>query len=147
MANFEGVLLDWVGTLVVPMWGPAVGARPRGAAWIERALAALGRDPAGAEVGRISAALDGAGARPDVRDRWAGADLSVEAFRERFGFHAALAGLGLSPDEALMVGDRSAYDGGGVEAGLTTLLLPPLGHPGQRRLHLVLATCGVPALS
>jgi HAD superfamily hydrolase (TIGR01509 family) len=231
MAYFSGVLLDWVGTLVVPNWGPAVGARPRGARWIEGALAALGREATPAEVALVSAALDGAGARPDVRARWTGADLSAEAFREKFGFwvggagldadlvdalhegmstptnaefavdteptlaalkaaglkiaivsdvhvdirpafvkagldayvdeyvlpfergackpdpamfHAALTGLGLSPDEALMVGDRSAYDGGGVEAGLTTLLLPPLAHPGRRRLHLVLATCGVP---
>lgn len=232
MANFSGVLLDWVGTLVVPMWGPAVGARPRGAAWIERALEALGRDVSAVEVARVSAALDAAGARPDVPTGWAGADLSAEAFRAKFGlwvggagldaglvealhdgmstptdtefaadaepvlaalraagvkvaivsdvhvdirpafvkagldgyvdeyvlsfergackpdpaiFRAALDGLGLSPGEALMVGDRSGYDGGGVEAGMATLLLPPLAHPGQRRLHLVLATCGIPA--
>lgn len=233
MANFEGVLLDWVGTLVVPMYGPAVGARPRGATWIAGALTALGREAGTAEVARVSAAWHAAGQRPDAVARWAGADLSPEAFRDRFGswaaaaglddeltealhegistptgtefaddaeatlaalraagvrvaivsdihvdlrpafvkagldvyvdeyvlsfergackpdpaiFHAALDALGLRADQALMVGDRSAYDGGGVEAGLATLLLPPLGHPGERRLHLVLATCGVPAV-
>ena len=40
-----------------------------------------------------------------------------------------------------MVGDRSASDGGAVEAGLTTLLLPPLRDVGERRLHRVLDLC------
>jgi hypothetical protein len=41
-----------------------------------------------------------------------------------------------------MVGDRSQPDGPAVEHGITTLLLPPLTHPGQRRLHHVLALVG-----
>ena len=45
-------------------------------------------------------------------------------------------------DEALMVGDRSRPDGAAVELGIATLLLPPLTHPTERRLHHVLALCG-----
>lgn len=41
-----------------------------------------------------------------------------------------------------MVGDRFRPDGPAVEQGITTLLLPPLEHPGQCRLHHVLALVG-----
>ena len=41
-----------------------------------------------------------------------------------------------------MVGDRARPDGPAVEQGITTLLLPALQHPGQRRLHHVLALVG-----
>ena len=54
-------------------------------------------------------------------------------------FASALAALGTQAHETLMVGDRSGPDGAAVEQGITTLLLPPLQHPGQRRLHHVLA--------
>ena len=47
-----------------------------------------------------------------------------------------------TPDEALMVGDRSRPDGAAVELGIATLLLPPLDDPGERRLHHVTALCG-----
>jgi len=57
-------------------------------------------------------------------------------------FQYALAGLGAQADETLMVGDRARPDGPAVEQGITTLLLPPLQHPGQRRLHHVLALTG-----
>ncbi|MCZ0978374.1 HAD-IA family hydrolase [Streptomyces diastatochromogenes] len=59
-------------------------------------------------------------------------------------FRLALERLGARPEETLMVGDRSARDGGAVEAGLTTLLLPPLTRTTEERLHLVLGACGVP---
>jgi len=57
-------------------------------------------------------------------------------------FQYALAALGTQADETLMVGDRARPDGPAVEQGITTLLLPPLQHPGQRRLHHVLALTG-----
>jgi FMN phosphatase YigB (HAD superfamily) len=52
-------------------------------------------------------------------------------------FRIALDGLGVAPGEALMVGDRSTHDGAGVEAGLPTLLVPPLRDVDDARLHLV----------
>lgn len=52
-------------------------------------------------------------------------------------FRRALELLGTAPAETLMVGDRAAYDGAAVEAGLPTLLLPPLASVDDRRLHLV----------
>lgn len=57
-------------------------------------------------------------------------------------FEHALAALGTQAHETLMVGDRSRPDGPAVEQGITTLLLPPLQHAGQCRLHHVLALVG-----
>lgn len=57
-------------------------------------------------------------------------------------FAYALAALGTQAHETLMVGDRARPDGPAVEQGITTLLLPPLEHPEQRRLHHVLALVG-----
>lgn len=59
-------------------------------------------------------------------------------------FLRAIEQLGVEPSEALMVGDRSRYDGAAVEAGIPTLLLPPLKAATEQRLHLVLSACGVP---
>ncbi|MFB7450265.1 HAD family hydrolase [Streptomyces sp. NPDC056194] len=229
MPYFEAVLFDWVGTLVVPKWGPIAG-RPKGAHWIERTLLGLGRDAPDAEIRRISEALSEAGRLPEVARGWsdvsadahrdgydgwvraagiepaladalyatlsdpvgnpfatdvaptlaaleaaglkvavisdihvdirpafvnAGLDTHVDAYALSFEhglckpdpafFGVALDGLGVSPDEALMVGDRSGHDGGGVEAGLATLLLPPLTDTTEERLHLVLGACGLAA--
>lgn len=58
-------------------------------------------------------------------------------------FAAALDELGARADEALMVGDRAGPDGAAVAAGLVTLLLPPLRSTVERRLHRVLAVCGL----
>ena len=58
-------------------------------------------------------------------------------------FTRTLDALGLAPAEALMVGDRSRPDGAAVEQGIPTLLLPPLRSVADRRLHLVLALCGI----
>ncbi len=58
-------------------------------------------------------------------------------------FTRTLAALGADASASLMVGDRSRPDGGAVEAGLTTLLLPPLTSVTHRRLHHVPALCGV----
>ncbi|MFI1660231.1 HAD family hydrolase [Streptomyces sp. NPDC020472] len=227
MPYFEAVLLDWVGTLVVPKWGPVPG-RPRGARWIERTLLHLGLDAAETEIRRLSTALSEAGRLPEVA--WGWSDASADAHREGYTrwvraagidpaladalyatlsdpvgnpfatdvaptlaalkaaglkvalisdihfdirpafvragldahvdgyalsfehglckpdpafFGVALDQLGVRPEAALMVGDRSAHDGGGVEAGLTTLLLPPLTRTTEERLHLVLGACGI----
>jgi HAD superfamily hydrolase (TIGR01509 family) len=56
-------------------------------------------------------------------------------------FTRTLRALGVEPDQALMVGDRAERDGAAVDCGLTTLLLPPLSAPSDRRLHRVLALC------
>ncbi|MCA2212046.1 HAD family hydrolase [Jidongwangia harbinensis] len=58
-------------------------------------------------------------------------------------FRAALAGLGTAPEQTLMVGDRQRPDGGAVEIGLPTLLLPPLTDIRTRRLDLVARLLGV----
>ncbi|MFF7214176.1 HAD family hydrolase [Streptomyces sp. NPDC008238] len=226
---FKAVLLDWVGTLIVPKWGPEHAA-PKGGSWIEGALRRLARDTSPAEVGRISAALAAAIGRPEVARAMTGADASVESYRAGFArwasaagvdeplrdalydelarpdvglfaadvertlatlkaagvrvavvsdvhfdirpwfveagldgsvdrfvlsfehgvckpdpalFRLALDGIGAGPEEALVVGDRSAYDGAAVEAGIATLLLPPLAEATEERLHLVLASCGL----
>lgn len=52
-------------------------------------------------------------------------------------FAHALSSLGVTAGEALMVGDRSRPDGGAVESGIPTLLLPPALSPADERLHLV----------
>ncbi|HEY0187827.1 MAG TPA: HAD family hydrolase [Cellulomonas sp.] len=53
-------------------------------------------------------------------------------------FTGAVAALGLTPVEVLMVGDRAGWDGAGVGCGITTLLLPSLRDPDERRLQRVL---------
>jgi FMN phosphatase YigB (HAD superfamily) len=55
--------------------------------------------------------------------------------------HSGSPALGVSADEALMVGDRSRPDGAAVERGITTLLVPPLRGTGDQRLHRVVALC------
>jgi HAD superfamily hydrolase (TIGR01549 family) len=105
-------------------------------------------------------ALRGAGVRiavvsdihVDIRPVFAAAGIPVDVFTLSFEqgvqkpdpamFTRTLAALGLEPHEALMVGDRSRPDGAAVELGIATLLLPPLAHPAERRLHLVSALCG-----
>lgn len=81
----------------------------------------------------------------DIRPAFA--DLPVDSFVLSFEhgvvkpdpaiFRIALDGLGTEPGETLMVGDRSTHDGAGVEAGLPTLLVPPLRDVDDARLHLV----------
>lgn len=53
-------------------------------------------------------------------------------------FERALALLDLSAGEVLMVGDRGTHDGAAVSLGMTTLLVPPLTSPSERRLQRVL---------
>jgi FMN phosphatase YigB (HAD superfamily) len=60
-------------------------------------------------------------------------------------FELALGYLGTGPEQTLMVGDRSGPDGGAVELGMPTLLLPPLVNVDQRRLDLAARVVGVPA--
>lgn len=52
-------------------------------------------------------------------------------------FGVALESLGTNAAETLMVGDRRLPDGGAVDVGMTTLLVPPLADVKERRLHLV----------
>lgn len=58
-------------------------------------------------------------------------------------FTGTLGALGVPAQEVHMVGDRSRPDGGAVEVGITTLLLPPLLSVHERRLHTVLRLCGI----
>lgn len=60
-------------------------------------------------------------------------------------FTRTLDALGVRAEDALMVGDRSRPDGGAVEVGITTLLLPLLRSVQDRRLHTVLRLCGISA--
>jgi HAD superfamily hydrolase (TIGR01509 family) len=53
-------------------------------------------------------------------------------------FRIALDELGVEPQEALMVGDRPAYDGAAIALGMPTLLLAPLKDVAEERLDLVL---------
>jgi HAD superfamily hydrolase (TIGR01509 family) len=121
------------------------------------------RNPFAADVRPTLAALDGSGLAVaivsdihfDLRPRFvaAGLDDFVDAYVLSFEhgtqkpdasfFRLALEALGVHAGEALMVGDRSTHDGAAVEAGIPTLLLPPLTGVDDERLHLVLATCGV----
>jgi HAD superfamily hydrolase (TIGR01509 family) len=88
----------------------------------------------------------------DLRPAFAAAGIEVDVFTLSFEqgvqkpdpamFARTLTALGLDPHEALMVGDRSRPDGAAVELGIATLLLPPLTHPADRRLHHIGALCG-----
>jgi putative hydrolase of the HAD superfamily len=53
-------------------------------------------------------------------------------------FHTACERLGVAPADALMVGDNHRNDGGAVEAGLRTLLLPLVPGDSPRGLGAVL---------
>ncbi|WP_217616926.1 HAD family hydrolase [Cellulomonas sp. GbtcB1] len=80
----------------------------------------------------------GGGSLADLVGAWA---LSYEigaAKPDARIFRAALDELGVEAADALMVGDRGAWDGAAVDLGMTALVLPPLTSPDQRRLHLVL---------
>ncbi len=58
-------------------------------------------------------------------------------------FTLALDTLGVSPGDALMVGDRASNDGGAAAVGITTLILPsPPEHLEQRGLDCVLRVVG-----
>ena len=52
-------------------------------------------------------------------------------------FERALQQLGLPPEDVLMVGDRGTHDGAALALGITTLLVPPLQSPRERRLQRV----------
>ena len=53
-------------------------------------------------------------------------------------FRIALDELDVEPQEALMVGDRPAYDGAALALGMPALLLAPLREVADERLDLVL---------
>ena len=152
-APFRAVVLDWRGTLVTTLT-----ARE----WVRLALAIDGREDDDAAA--VAGVLD---RLRSVRDRLDDplADVDAQMHRAHLTsafadagiddalyavepdpalFALTLSALGTTPGQTLMVGDRSASDGGAVEAGLTTLLLPPLRDVGEQRLHRVLDLC--PAL-
>ncbi|GAA1339162.1 HAD-IA family hydrolase [Catellatospora bangladeshensis] len=60
-------------------------------------------------------------------------------------FRIALDELGTAPEDTLMVGDRATHDGAAVGVGMPTLLVPPLSHVGEARLHLVTNLMGCSA--
>jgi FMN phosphatase YigB (HAD superfamily) len=60
-------------------------------------------------------------------------------------FALALKSLDTSAEQTLMVGDRQIPDGGALDVGMPTLLLPPLTNIHQRRLHHVTAIFGASA--
>ena len=143
---FDAVLFDRDGTLIidVPYNGDPSRVEP-----VPGARAALDRlRAAGLRLAVVS------DIHVDVRPAFAAASLAgvVDVFTLSFElgaqkpdprvFTATLDALGVQPHEALMVGDRCRPDGGAVECGVPTLLLPPLTAPDDRRLHHVLALCG-----
>jgi FMN phosphatase YigB (HAD superfamily) len=77
-------VLDWSGTLVVPIWGPVKDGRAVGGEWIARALWRIGREASEAEVRRISAALVTAEEQPAVAEALVRGDLSVREFDAAF---------------------------------------------------------------
>ena len=94
----------------------------------------------------------------DLRDHFGrhGLDEYVDAYVQSYElgcqkpdremFTRALDALGVTADRALMVGDRPELDGGAVEFGILTLLLPgPVvyGTAGRRGLDAVLRLLGI----
>ncbi len=91
----------------------------------------------------------------DLRPEFAAAELDqyIDAFVLSFEhgvqkpgreiFEIALRELEVTAEEALMVGDRASHDGGGVAAGITTLLLPAVASADREvGLARVLALVG-----
>lgn len=123
----------------------------------------VGRNPFALDVAPTFAALRAAGVavtivsdiHVDLRPVFiaAGLESLVSAFLLSFElgaqkpdpvvFTRALEALGVQADQALVVGDRSSPDGGAVDVGVTTLLLPPLRSVQECRLHTVLRLCGI----
>lgn len=58
-------------------------------------------------------------------------------------FRLALDKLGTGPEQTLMVGDRQRPDGGALDLGMPTLLLPPLADVRDERLGLAARLLGV----
>ena len=57
-------------------------------------------------------------------------------------FRVACEALGVGPHEALMVGDNHRNDGGAIDSGLRTLLLPLVPSGSDRGLSAVLDLVG-----
>jgi HAD superfamily hydrolase (TIGR01549 family) len=107
------------------------------AADVVRSIAALG----------VSTALVSdfhADLRPHLRDHGIELDAYVISFEHGFQkpdrrmFLTALELLDVTPDEALMVGDRLTHDGGAAAASIDTVLLPQPPASGARGLDVVL---------
>ena len=52
-------------------------------------------------------------------------------------FELALDAVGVTPDRALMVGDNYLNDGAAIDAGIRTLLLPPVPSGASRGLSMI----------
>lgn len=123
----------------------------------------VARNPFALDVAPTLTALEDAGVavaivsdiHVDLRPMFvaAGLDAAVDVYSLSFElgaqkpdpvvFTRTLDALGVPAQDALMVGDRSRPDGGAVEVGVTTLLLPPLQRVHELRLHTVLQLCGI----
>lgn len=74
----------------------------------------------------------------DLVDAWALSYQTGVAKPDPAAFTTALRLLDLPARDVLMVGDRGGWDGAAADVGITTLVLPALTDPVQRRLHRVL---------
>lgn len=148
-----GILFDWRGTLVVP---------PTLEEWVSDGLHRVGRAHEERDVQELAARItasngiddrmDAPGIDADaalhrrifmdvLSDAGIDAPLSFEVGSQKPEapiFRHALDRLGLEAADVAMVGDRSRPDGGAVELGMVTLLLPPLRSPEDERLHAVI---------
>ena len=53
-------------------------------------------------------------------------------------FRVALDAVGVAAEQALMVGDNHINDGAAIDAGIRTVLLPPVAHGATRGLSVIL---------
>lgn len=84
----------------------------------------------------------------DVRPHLAGNGIELDAYVISFEhgfqkpdprmFTTALDDLGVSAEQALMVGDRASHDGGAADVGIDTLILPAPREFGPRGLDVIL---------
>ncbi|HEY5456667.1 MAG TPA: hypothetical protein VIJ96_14460 [Acidothermaceae bacterium] len=149
--SFGAVIFDWRGTLVTTVsWSE----------WARYALQRSGRDGSDEQVRSVVATLRSV---PRLEDRLDCPGIDADAAFHREVYFGVFADAGLDdelaralyavesdpgynhfaqdcdPAAALMVGDRPRPDGGAVECGITTLLLPSLRNEHHQRLHHVLA--------
>ncbi len=159
MSEIRGVLLDWRGTLVVAPTYPWLvrtalerAGRPSGDVQVHEVLSRLrSADATAVESSEVDTDADlhraahmawfrEAGVDDDLAETLYAveSDVALNPFVDDVGDLLALDRLGLAARDVLMVGDRGSWDGAATDLGMTTLLLPPLNRPDERRLHRVL---------